>query len=229
MPGDLNSGSAPSEKGWTTSEKIRDWLLLLTFIIAFIGLFVAIYQAYLSRETAVQQLRSRIALLRFELPEKEKLGSSPKPLGHIVFRNLGEIPATRVAFYIETGTIPRSQWNHPARIESAIQRILDSNKLPACKNLPLGTTNYVVHPSKDSSRYLQFRFRDKEVDEQVRQRNKFLMVVGCFVYETFGEKRFSRFCGYMDSTDDQSKPDDTPDFKTWYPALCRDGIGNNAN
>lgn len=209
----------PHQKKGT--EKV---LSKLALIIAIAAAGFAAWEAWIIKVASEEQLRARISPIKFEMIED--LGSSPNPLGHILFKNLGQTPATKVAYYIETGTIEGSQWSQPGAIERKVEQIITSKNLPPCKKFPLGTTDFAVHPSRETFRSLQFRFKSGEIDAEVKKGRKFLMVVGCFVYETFDEPRFSSFCGYIDPTAD---PDPPSRIKRWYPALCRDGIGNSAN
>ena len=128
------------------------------------------------------------------------------------YRNPGKQPATNMIYRIEPIALARNDIDKTGVIEA---RILQAMNGIQCTSREPSADGAVVYPSGEGNEGIRVGIT-KELVAKVQNKKNYLLIAGCFAYETFGETHHSAFCRFFDFG--VLKPDATS--MDWSPSKC---------
>ena len=136
------------------------------------------------------------------------------------FGNTGNEPAMKIRLDYYPVALPAGKIRNAAAIRAAVSKMADGVKCAMKQPDPEGSVSY---PSKPGAYSYRVGISASVVNQIIDKKN-FLLIAGCFTYESFGKVRHSAFCRFFDFN--VKKPDDTsvekPDITSmdWLSSVC---------
>ena len=179
--------------------------------IAAVAALAAVGVAWLAWRTADEHLvsdtRAWIAIGDIVVDKPFELGKTQEI--YLLFGNTGRSPALKTNRSIKVISLPRKNIAARDAIKSAIK------SATKCDTLKPDTEGFAVYPTNTISDRNKELLDTKQIAQFVAK-SHYLMIAGCFAYETANDDRISEFCRFLDFNSG-------PDATKWNSTICRYG------
>ena len=125
------------------------------------------------------------------------------------YGNLGKEPALKINQLITAITLPREHIRDTAATRAAIAKATGGIE---CRSLRPDPNGHIAHPSGPRVYSVRVGVKAEQVNEIV-SRESYLLVAGCFAYESFGTDHHSGFCRFFDFNTGESSLE-------WPSSIC---------
>lgn len=128
---------------------------------------------------------------------------------HLTFGNTGRSPALKISRDIKLIPLPSKDISNRAAIKTAIESATD------CKFLKPNVGGFATYPSAQLDVKYRILVDSADIDKFLAKTH-YLMVAGCFAYETMDEDHISEFCRFLDYNEGDGSTE-------WLSTICRYG------
>lgn len=160
------------------------------------------------RETLIQTQRAWISPSRIQT--ETALQTGQQGVIALSYTNVGKEPAINVGVTVKPFMVSNDEIKAPAVLADKIMHAMDGI---SCAKRGPDPNGFVVYPSGERDYKVSVDVNSGEVTRFLA-RDGYLVVAGCFTYETFGAPHYSAFCRYFEHRDGVH-------YSEWKSGICR--------
>ena len=193
------------------AEKVGAFAAVIAAISAVIAAMVAGFALYIAHEQLVSGNRAWLAPGDIVVEKPFQPGSGQEI--HLTFGNTGRSPALKISRDIKLIPLPRKDIGNRAAIKTAIESATD------CMFLKPNVAGFATYPSAQLDSKNRIFVNAADIDKFLAETH-YLVVAGCFAYETMDGDHISEFCRFLDFNEGYGPTE-------WLSTICR--YGERAN